>query len=228
MTLTRIGATELLYRERHMVTGVVLELGVGSSPYAEAWDASITLDIDTSLRPTVAADAHFCPFRDGAFDTIVASQVFEHLSRPWLAAGEVARVLRPGGTLLVAVPFLYWLHQHPADYYRYTEWGLRSIFNEWFEISSIQAYGGRFAVVLDMLFSMTRSSRRWRRGLYQLRDQLHERPGRGRRRRLTGSFLLRVAPGEHPLGYVLIARRRPPAHTTIASGGMQKAGTSSR
>lgn len=208
MTLTRIGATELLYRRRSRVTGSVLELGVGESPYSYAWQPKVTLDINPLHRPTVVADAHCCPFRDGSFDTVVASQVFEHLSRPWEAAEEVGRILRPGGRIVVAVPFLYWLHEHPADYYRYTEWGIRSLFENQFEIEEICAYGGRFAATWDLLATMTRGSTRLRKGLFVIRSRFLRRLDRGKRRPFTANLLLRMDPKEYPLGYVMTARRR--------------------
>jgi SAM-dependent methyltransferase len=52
----------------------------------------------------VRADGRWLPFADGAFDRVVASEVFEHVDDDGLAAAEVARVLRPGGVVAVTVP----------------------------------------------------------------------------------------------------------------------------
>jgi len=52
----------------------------------------------------VGADALHLPFPDGAFDRVVASEVMEHIEDDAGAAAELARVLRPGGTLAVTVP----------------------------------------------------------------------------------------------------------------------------
>lgn len=49
-------------------------------------------------------DAHRLPFPDGCFDRIIASEVVEHLPDDARAIRELARVLRPGGTLAVTVP----------------------------------------------------------------------------------------------------------------------------
>jgi SAM-dependent methyltransferase len=64
---------------------------------------------------------------DGEYGLVVASQVFEHLPRPWLAMREVHRVLCPGGMLLFAAPFVAVMHGHPSDYYRYTVQGARTL-----------------------------------------------------------------------------------------------------
>jgi SAM-dependent methyltransferase len=58
---------------------------------------------DAAALP-VRADALALPFADGAFDVIVAAEVLEHIADDASAIAELARVLRPGGTLAVTVP----------------------------------------------------------------------------------------------------------------------------
>jgi SAM-dependent methyltransferase len=53
---------------------------------------------------TVQGDATRLPFADGAFDRVIASEVLEHVPDDVAAMGELARVLRPGGTMAVTVP----------------------------------------------------------------------------------------------------------------------------
>ncbi len=53
---------------------------------------------------TVQGDATQLPFADGAFDRIIASEVLEHIDDDGAAMAELARVLRPGGTMAVTVP----------------------------------------------------------------------------------------------------------------------------
>ncbi|MGO9078463.1 MAG: class I SAM-dependent methyltransferase [Streptosporangiaceae bacterium] len=52
----------------------------------------------------VAGDATAMPFPDGAFDTVIAAEVLEHIPADQAAIGEIARVLRPGGTVAITVP----------------------------------------------------------------------------------------------------------------------------
>jgi SAM-dependent methyltransferase len=52
----------------------------------------------------VCADALAIPFRDGTFDRVIAAEVLEHLPGDQVAMAELARVLRPGGSLAVTVP----------------------------------------------------------------------------------------------------------------------------
>ena len=76
-------------------------------------------------RPDVLGDAASLPLADARFDTVMMLDVLEHLPRPELALAEARRVLRPGGRLLITIPFAYPLHDLPHDYQRFTEPGLR-------------------------------------------------------------------------------------------------------
>jgi SAM-dependent methyltransferase len=61
---------------------------------------------------------------DRQFDLIIADQIFEHLAWPNRAGQNVFRMLRPGGTFIIATPFLVRVHKSPIDCYRWTEKGL--------------------------------------------------------------------------------------------------------
>ena len=78
-------------------------------------------NLSTAKRPDVQADAGYIPFQDGCFDAVICSELLEHVSDPRVVLGEVYRVLRQGGTLLICVPFLYRIHSDPHDFGRYTD-----------------------------------------------------------------------------------------------------------
>lgn len=75
-------------------------------------------------HPDIFADASRLPLPDASIDTVLLLEVLEHLHQPAQALSEIARVLRPGGQLLLTVPFLYPVHDAPHDYQRYTCHGL--------------------------------------------------------------------------------------------------------
>lgn len=54
--------------------------------------------------------------------------VLEHSRRPWLLAENIERLLMPGGSLFVTVPFCWRIHSYPNDYWRMTPEGLMSLF----------------------------------------------------------------------------------------------------
>jgi SAM-dependent methyltransferase len=68
------------------------------------------------------------PFHDGTFDGVFSFSVLEHVRDPFRCAREVIRVLKPGGELLCAVPFLQPLHGYPGHYFNMSHQGLRSLF----------------------------------------------------------------------------------------------------
>jgi hypothetical protein len=74
------------------------------------------------------------PFRDDAFDVVLSNAVLEHVRDPFEAAREMIRVLKPGGTLYCAVPFLQPYHGYPHHYFNMTEQGLRSLFDDRLEV----------------------------------------------------------------------------------------------
>lgn len=85
------------------------------------------LDPVPDYNPDIVGDIHALPFSKDSIDAIICLAVLEHVENPFLAMQEMYRVLRPGGTLLIYVPFLYYYHAAPGyykDYWRYTYDGL--------------------------------------------------------------------------------------------------------
>jgi SAM-dependent methyltransferase len=92
------------------------------------------------------------PYGEAEFDTIIMSDVLEHIPQPEKLWGEMWRVLKPGGNVLLNVPFYYWLHETPYDFCRYTEFALRR-FAEYsrFNILVLDAIGGAPEILADIL-----------------------------------------------------------------------------
>lgn len=76
-------------------------------------------------RPDVYGNACQLPLADASVDTVLLLDVLEHLAQPELALAEACRVLRPGGHVVLTLPFVYPMHDQPFDYQRLTEHGLR-------------------------------------------------------------------------------------------------------
>jgi SAM-dependent methyltransferase len=77
------------------------------------------------------ADGVRLPFRNGTFDVVIASDVLEHIEDDSGAMAEMARVLRPGGSMIISVPAHQWLFSyHDAalhHFRRYSKATLRSL-----------------------------------------------------------------------------------------------------
>ena len=64
----------------------------------------------------------------GPFAHIECLSVLEHSRRPWLLAENMQRLLEPGGTIFLSVPFVWRFHGYPNDYFRFTAEGVRALF----------------------------------------------------------------------------------------------------
>jgi SAM-dependent methyltransferase len=116
------------------VDGVTLDVGCGQKPYEKLFRSSryVGLEIDNpENRMTKKADFFYdgttFPFGDSSFDSVVTNEVLEHIFVPDVFLREIHRVLRPGGVLLMSVPFVWDEHEQPLDYARYSSFGLRSM-----------------------------------------------------------------------------------------------------
>lgn len=143
--------TSLIYRNIREVTrdlrGRLLDLGCGNSPYRHLLSTDIQYigyDVDRQgSRPGVVGTVGNLPFSDGVFDAILSTQVLEHVAEPSAMLAEVARVLRPGGRLILSAPQYWRLHEEPNDYFRFTRYGLEHLLGQaGLEIDCITAQGG--------------------------------------------------------------------------------------
>jgi SAM-dependent methyltransferase len=94
-------------------SGEVLDVGCGWGRELTRLKDAVGIDVclpflktarNYTSNPVILADAHFLPFRDDSFDFIVISEVIEHLAHPVKVIGELKRVLRQRGKLLVQTP----------------------------------------------------------------------------------------------------------------------------
>lgn len=133
----RAGLRDAIISLAKHLNGRLLDVGCGSQPYRRYFQELdyVGLDIDTEAnRQAGVADyfydgSHF-PFADGAFDSVLCNQVLEHVFNPQEFLAEIGRVLRPGGRLLLTVPFVWDEHEQPYDFARYTTFGLRHMFEQ--------------------------------------------------------------------------------------------------
>jgi SAM-dependent methyltransferase len=113
------------------VSGRLMDLGCGNQPFRSWYEPLVdeVVPVDAAPLPgVVVVDlGEPLPFADGSFDTVLCTQVLEHVGNAELAMGEIARVLRPGGHALITVPFLYPTHEAPYDFQRFTHYGISGL-----------------------------------------------------------------------------------------------------
>jgi len=155
------------------LTGDVLDVGCGRKPYRAYVPATryIGLEIATPSDEgsgrfaDVVYDGRTFPFPDQSFDAVFCSQVFEHVFTPAEFLAEISRVLRPGGRLLLTVPFVWDEHEQPRDFARYSSFGLRAVLQgAGFEIiasrKTVADSRALFQLANAYLFKLTRTRRR--------------------------------------------------------------------
>ncbi len=168
-------------------------------------------------------DTHFyygsiehSPFKSGSFDTVMCTEVLEHVENPEAVVEECFRVLNPSGFLLITIPFNFFIHGAPNDFRRFTIYGLEQLLKKkQFEIVAYTQIGTTFFAVLNQMITFWgyRQSNFIGRmlnlifvsmlnGLGILGFRLFKRPQ-----------ILEVTDRElndrtNPMGYVIIARKR--------------------
>lgn len=141
--------------------GRLIDLGCGKAPLYEVYrghvDSVVCVDWPQSVHASPYLDHEVdlsrpLPFPDASFDTVLLSDVLEHVPDPWLLWSEIARVLSPGGCLVMNVPFMYGIHEAPHDYGRYTEFALRHhAAKAGLEVKLLDPIGGSLHVLADFL-----------------------------------------------------------------------------
>lgn len=190
--------------------GKLLDLGAGMVPfygiYRDKVSESVCIDWANSLHSNphldIVADLNQpFPIPDATFDSILCSDVMEHISDPFAFMRETARVLKPGGDLLLMVPFFYWLHETPHDYFRYTEFALRKMCaDNQLEVIELKAYGGYLEVLFDLLNKGLGKSKTLSRLFVPIAKWIS--------RRKISQKIHRKTSARFPLGYVVVARKK--------------------
>jgi SAM-dependent methyltransferase len=139
-----------------LISGTLLDLGAGNQPFRVWYQPlarrSVAVDVASAPGLDVLSLAAPLPFTDNSFDSVLCTSVLEHVDNAEHAVAEIARILRPGGALLITVPFLYPTHEPPYDFWRTTHWGLRSILERnGLQVASMAAQGGPLLMVAHYL-----------------------------------------------------------------------------
>lgn len=127
------------------ISGVVLDAGSGEIRRYKSFfkfDKYLTLDIKPNSGVDIVGSVEDIPLESSSIDSIISTQVLEHVKNPQKAISEFYRVLKSGGYCLVTAPQLNELHEEPHDYFRFTQFGLKEIFkNSGFKIILIERRG---------------------------------------------------------------------------------------
>ena len=145
--------------QRH-AKGRLLDLGCGKVPlyaaYRELVDEIVCVDWANSLHESKHVDFlrdlnEDLDLNGQLFDTVLLSDVLEHIRKPDKLLAQIHGLLRPGGKVIIGVPFFYHIHEAPNDFFRYTRYALISLAEEsGFKVCYLEETGGALEILADI------------------------------------------------------------------------------
>ncbi|CAN7404030.1 MULTISPECIES: methyltransferase domain-containing protein [unclassified Variovorax] len=191
--------------------GRLLDLGCGKVPLYSAYAPYVSEIVCVDWAPGEHVDLQCdlsqpLPFDSNRFDTIILSDVLEHIPEPELLWSEMTRVLAPAGKIIMNVPFYYLVHEHPHDYYRYTNFALERFvkMNE-MTLVRMSAIGGIVEIIADLFAKIVTKLPLIGRALAMLIQTLAWHFHKTR----LGARVAAISSRHFPLGYFVIAARKP-------------------
>jgi len=212
---------------RPYARGVLLDVGCGQRRHERIFLPAVERYVGLDYPPVsggiwattggenvdVWGDGQRLPIASSSVDTVLCTQVLEHVPEPAQLMSELTRVLKPGGHAIVTAPQEWGIHQEPFDFYRFTRYGLTYLAQKvGLEVAFVRNRGGFWAML----------GQRWSAYLYDTTCR------RFRRRGNRVAFLLFAIPvlplsalsqliglgldrihylDRNTLGYVLVARK---------------------
>jgi ubiquinone/menaquinone biosynthesis C-methylase UbiE len=156
------------------VKGSMIDIGCGKKPYAPVLKSYVTEHIGVDHPGTlhdksnidVFGTAYEIPLESNYFDSAICTAVLEHLEEPEMAIRECHRVLKQGGVAIYSMPFIWHLHEEPRDFFRYSKYGLKYLFEKGgFQIVEMIPLSGFIVTFIQMkLYYLKRFDRgviRW-------------------------------------------------------------------
>lgn len=141
----------------------VLDVYCGSRPYDDLLPPGarcVGLDVENNPYGDLAdvISNEFLPFDDASFDLVTCYEAFQYVEDPVYGISEIRRVLRPGGGILVSIPFA-WEYDRTFLEHRYTEPELTGLFRGWDDVSVVEN-GGRLVVWATLTGTILERARR--------------------------------------------------------------------
>lgn len=189
--------------------GRLLDCGCGPVPYYELYhdlvEEVICTDWQNSIHGHRFADVlsdlnEHLNFNDLSFDTVILTDVLEHIYQPKKLLSEIHRVLKPGGRVIIAVPFIYRIHEEPHDYFRYSEFALKKLCAEaGLSINELEPYGGYMDILFDMMNKVFFRNRFLVKMMLPFSNLINHS--------WINKKINKAHQGRYPLGYILCAEK---------------------
>jgi SAM-dependent methyltransferase len=143
-------------------TGMLADIGCGDVPYYSIYKNLVRDNICVDWGREGSGDLYLdhvadinegIPLDNELFDTVLCTDVLEHIKNPGLVISEMSRILKERGKIIITVPFMYWIHDAPYDFHRYTKYML----TEYCQRNKLRTihteeYGGLPEVLYDLVY----------------------------------------------------------------------------
>jgi SAM-dependent methyltransferase len=160
--------------------GKLIDIGCGTKPYETIFKPNIDSYFGVDFAPSsesnygdlTRADLYVDCTATGldkeSFDTLLSTQVIEHIYNTDMFVKECYRLLRKGGVGIFTIPMSWRSHAEPFDYYRFTKYSLDKIFTEnGFRIIELRGIEGAYASIIQHLILFLFNRPTYRNILYR-------------------------------------------------------------
>lgn len=175
--LPRIAILQAIRGCSSHLRGRCLDVGCGDQPYRSLllqppFQISELLGLDRAqdrcqdTPPDLFWIESKIPLLSASIDSAICTEVLEHCPDPVAVLTEVHRVLKPGGSLVLTLPFLWPLHEVPHDWGRYTPFAIKFFLESaGFQVCELRPLGGYDRSLAQMLglWLRRRPMNRWLR-----------------------------------------------------------------
>ncbi|MFA5841405.1 MAG: class I SAM-dependent methyltransferase [Candidatus Paceibacterota bacterium] len=144
--------------------GKTVDVGAGRAKYknyikkyAESYmtvdDLSSDYQFDAKeTKPDVISSVFNMPFEDGSFDTVICTEVLEHVEDPFALMKEISRILKKGGHAIISSVWIAAYHKEPKDYWRFSPDTYQMLCDKYgLELVELHRQGGIFTTILYLI-----------------------------------------------------------------------------
>ena len=141
----------LEYFAKRYIKGILIDIGCGVKPYKGIMSTLVSEHVGVDHvdgmhskdNVDLMGTAYSIPCENARFDSAICTAVLEHLEEPSDAIAECGRVLKAGGIAIYSIPHIWNLHEEPRDFFRYTKYGIKHLFEKnGFEIIEMKPLSG--------------------------------------------------------------------------------------
>lgn len=112
--------------EKYKPEAPIIDFGCGNNKRIN-FPGCVYHGVDIISGSDIVADVHKVPLENNIYNTAVSFDALEHFEDPVRVIGEMVRITKSGGLIIISTVFAWTVHEHPTDYFRFTASCLRML-----------------------------------------------------------------------------------------------------